>query len=875
MATTTVPQRTDFSLDVLGRYACNGWDEALASTDVNQSPGARPFDAVVIGGGSFGAVLATHLFHSDRTHRHRVLVLEAGALSLPEHVQNLPPPIDVADVWSKDVWNSDSPQTYNQSFAGLAFTVGGRSLFWGGWSPYFIASEIDSPMWPASVRRDLTTGVLNVGGLKISYLDHAADQIGVKDTNDFVHGDLHTVLRARLFRAIKSRPANAKPLLAGSRGTVINAQTRPEVIEELEAPLAVQSKSPRAGFFPFNKFNAAQLLLRAARLAQSEAESTTDPNLGLGAANVNKRLMIVDQVHVIRLEMDPLQPRRVLRVHTNQGVLEIPPDGKVFLALGTIENTRLALATLPNQNKLMGTNLMAHLRTNITVRIRRADLNEQALEGLSELQASALFVKGIHEFQNIADGVQKGHFHVQITGAGTGQLNTNSEAELFKKIPNIDELDRFSDLNDKWIILTFRGIGEMFGNRVPVTPPNRVTLDPDLARTQLFDYGQKRALVSIDAGPPNGKHLELWRVMDQACLDLAGLVADGAYMEFLNTDVNRTSQWWAATPPPVEAGRDTLGSTHHEGGTLFMGEDPARSVTDEFGKLWESDNLYALGPCLLPTMGSPNPMLSGVALSRRTADHILAGAGAGGGPIAPQAPRPQLFPEVDFSQVLFDGTESTFNLWQNVGASSFTLLDGQLVAQPGTDMGLLYYAAANFDDFILRLEFLLPRPAGAGNDNSGVFFGFRNPRQPVVRRNDPARSDLYENKPWVAVRTGFEVQIDEEARNDGENKHRTGAIYDIPTAPTVGFDSQDYRNGLPITAGEWNTFEIQYINRKVAVFLNGRLVTSFSNTDGYRGRGKTQDPSSGFIGVQSHTGLVRFRNIRVKAANLPAQPQTA
>jgi len=126
MATATIPQRTDFSIDVLGRYGCNGWDEALASTDVTQFPGARPFDIIVIGGGSFGAVLTSHLFHMDRFHRHRILVLEAGPLALPEHVQNLPPPMDAPDVWSSDVWNSDSPQDYNKRFAGLAFCVGGR-----------------------------------------------------------------------------------------------------------------------------------------------------------------------------------------------------------------------------------------------------------------------------------------------------------------------------------------------------------------------------------------------------------------------------------------------------------------------------------------------------------------------------------------------------------------------------------------------------------------------------------------------------------------------------------------------------------------------------------------------------------------------------
>src|SRR5262249_53504816 len=74
----------------IGRYVCNTLDEASASQDSAIHSDARPFDFIVIGGGSFGAVAATHLFDIDASHRHRVLVLEAGPLALPEHVQNLP-----------------------------------------------------------------------------------------------------------------------------------------------------------------------------------------------------------------------------------------------------------------------------------------------------------------------------------------------------------------------------------------------------------------------------------------------------------------------------------------------------------------------------------------------------------------------------------------------------------------------------------------------------------------------------------------------------------------------------------------------------------------------------------------------------------------
>src|SRR6266571_854081 len=97
MASPTTSERTSFSLDVLGRYVCNGLDEALHSADrtarrPDGSPqnDARPFDIIVLGGGTFGAAVASHIFNADRSHRHRVLVLEGGPFLLTEHVQDLP-----------------------------------------------------------------------------------------------------------------------------------------------------------------------------------------------------------------------------------------------------------------------------------------------------------------------------------------------------------------------------------------------------------------------------------------------------------------------------------------------------------------------------------------------------------------------------------------------------------------------------------------------------------------------------------------------------------------------------------------------------------------------------------------------------------------
>lgn len=89
MASPQSPERTAFTLDVQGRYICNGLDEAI---DVNtgNALGGRPFDIIIVGGGTFGSVFAQHLFYGDTTHSHRILVIEAGPFTLPEHVQNTP-----------------------------------------------------------------------------------------------------------------------------------------------------------------------------------------------------------------------------------------------------------------------------------------------------------------------------------------------------------------------------------------------------------------------------------------------------------------------------------------------------------------------------------------------------------------------------------------------------------------------------------------------------------------------------------------------------------------------------------------------------------------------------------------------------------------
>lgn len=802
--TSPTAQYTDFSRDVLGRYVCNGFDEALRSTE---GAGARPFDIVIVGGGSFAAALAQHILYRDSFRNHRVLVLEAGPFVLPEHVQNLPtiglvapgPTTSDPGVPRNEVWGLPWRSSVPGGFPGLAYCVGGRSLFWGGWSPRLLAAETPVDRWPGAVLTDLnkTKG----------YFDQSAEQIGVEATNDFVFGKMHKALRKTLFDGINAGGVtDAVPFAELPKLVQVSGISADEA--KLEAPLAVQGRPPRSGFFPFNKYSGVQLLIRAVR--QDWLES--------GGDDRQRRLMVVPNCHVTRLDTAVVDGVGVVQaVRTSLGSIAVPERGVVVLGAGTIESARLALRSFGGIDgfDLIGSNLISHMRSNHTFRIKRSDLN---FLPTGDLEASALFVKGRKQH---VDGTVS-HFHLQITAAGAKAIGTNSEAELFQKIPDIDTIDVFRAADEDHVVMTIRGVGEM----QPGNPDSSVRLG-----SEFDEFGQPRAVVSIGSpstgtSPQSQNDGELWNAMDAAAEETLAVFVDPAKVERLS-------------PNP----RDGLGTTHHESGTLRMGDDPTTSVTTPNGRFHRVSNAYAIGPALLPTMGSPNPMLSGVALSRRMADHLVA---------------PLAAPVLDGFTPLFDGSKASFQHWVQEGPGSFEFVEGEnvLVAAPGNDIGLLFYPDQQFDDFVLRLQFRLE----SRDANSGAFVRFHDPRQPPVGLNDPRIA----NPAWVAVLTGFEAQIDELATTDGADKHRTGAIYDVDVGGNAG--QQIYRRGSALEPGEWNDYEIAVTGDTYIVRLNGYETSTFTNTDATRGLPSGSDPLSGFVGLQTHPapGRVSFRAVRIK-----------
>src|SRR4051794_9910612 len=166
-------------------------------------------------------------FAKENSKSLRILVLDAGSLLLAPNepapsktvTSNLNDPGPQETVWGYP-WRS------NEAFPGLAFCIGGRSLYWGGWAPRLTSSDgLDD--WPANVKAHL---LLNYPKVE--------EEIGITAA---LHEPLSATLVSRL-------AAGAGP------GITVEA-----------APLAFQSTFRPGVPFSFDRYSSANLLIKAVR----------------------------------------------------------------------------------------------------------------------------------------------------------------------------------------------------------------------------------------------------------------------------------------------------------------------------------------------------------------------------------------------------------------------------------------------------------------------------------------------------------------------------------------------------------------------------------------------------------------------------------
>ena len=269
----------------------------------------------------------------------------------------------------------------------------------------------------------------------------------------------------------------------------------------------------------------------------------------------------------------------ISHINTKQGVFEVK-KAKVILALGVIEAVTLVKPEFP-ENKLLGRNFIGHFRSQIFIRVpkKAAGVNNDLL------QVAALYQSGMAVDREY-------HTHICCIYNPRGK---EQEADLYRVTPYPAYMDLFMDSD--YVYFELHAMAEIKGERTAVSA-NHITVKDGV--TEIHFSLEK-------------PELELWDEVDKVVVQVAKIMADGNKIDYLQSD-NKT---WSSKVPDMTAMRDY--NLVHEAGIMWMGDSAKDSVTDSWGKMHETDNLYVLGGAIFPTCGSWNPTYTGIAMTYRLA----------------------------------------------------------------------------------------------------------------------------------------------------------------------------------------------------------------------------------------------------------------
>ena len=824
---------TPLTRDVLGRYSCNTWEEATNSP--------QDIDVVVIGAGMYGGYAAAKLYQISKERGVglgglRVLLLEAGPFLIPGHAQNLPSfglnvpasracaprstPQLVDEVWGIG-WRSF------ENFVGQAYCVGGKGIYWGGWCPRLRDSDL--AQWPEEVRHFLTqpqvflpprpithkesvTDATFVKGELLSGYEALEYEIGIKPSDDFIFDPKEAQLDNPATVGLNKALFELAKSVGGAIDNLIDVQV---------APIAVQTQSYISGLFALDKYSSVPAVISAAR----DDHTNAPPN----------RFALIPDAHVVRLECAPtadtprgtrVVQRIVVRNAGEEKSLEIPAHCQVVLALGCIESTRLALESLSlagsglaSRGERMGRNYMVHYREDFRFSVDRAKLEAWTKMELGKPLSTAFHQACLH----VQYETKNGRFHLQLYAA-PGKAG---DPKLYVMIPDLDAQKQLSAMQAEGrVSIVLRGIAEQKGEAVLIqADPNRdlTTRDDgfgfiDLAGDDDFDGDLKhrRAWAQFPVGANSAP---IWEEMfegaNQFCCELRKKIGDDP------GDVTRD-------------GHQGFGTTFHDSGTLWMGDDPDTSVCDANGHLHHVTNVYCVDQALFPTVGSANPVLTGLALARKAVEDIVS---------KHESQPPRAAPGFQV-QDLATG-------WLSYPYAGMVLEQGVLKTRPNGGLGL-YYLPQVRSDWEVLLDWRAMR--GTEIPNSGVLFRLPDPHG--FRFDDEATVASYFER-------AVEVQLDESGKNYrgsqsqpraiyGDSRHKTGAIYGV--APARQWAAKTLAPEQ--SNGYWNELHVKLQANRAEVRLNGKLVC------------QTELPASklnpGFFGLQFHTGQVQFKHIRIK-----------
>jgi choline dehydrogenase-like flavoprotein len=574
---------------------------------------------IVVGSGAGGSVVAWAL----ATAGHEVLVLEKGRNLLP----GLGTPAGPSSLFGNDevkkgrfFENQDpllEPRTarsqaeavhgVTHSFIGdvnnLPTTVGGGTIHWDAKVPRFWRQDFKArSMYGPVAGTNLVDWPLTYDELAPFY-DEVEARLGVQgDVSQMPASTLAQAPRSTQFPLPPNPPMYAGQLLAeGAARTGFYAYPFPQAVHSrpFDGQPACNSCGMCSGFgCPINARGGGALsFLHHALLAGAQLKTRTFVfKVNVGAGRNSNRATGVSWY-------DPSG-----QVHTESADV-------VVLAPSAMETPRLCLLSatadhpngLGNSSGQLGRNLMFHF---FTIGVGLFAENVHSWVGPSTTFTIDDFVGPDRTVLGKAAAKAAGLPYLKggICEVGGGQTLLQ-EAQLYNSVPNAWGLPFKKLMSQSPFRRHIAGLS-MVGEDMPQAA-NRVDLDP-----QIRDV-HRLPVPRITHSSHNFERVSslFYAPKIQAVCELAPGALIGAGLPIALV-AEQTGGFGSALAGPV--------STAHIMGTARMGDDPASSVVDRFGRMHDVENVFVADGSVFVTSGGFNPSNTIMSLALRCARHISA-----------------------------------------------------------------------------------------------------------------------------------------------------------------------------------------------------------------------------------------------------------
>ncbi len=271
--------------------------------------------------------------------------------------------------------------------------------------------------------------------------------------------------------------------------------------------------------------------------------------------------------------------------------------GRVFvLAANAIENARLMLASgLPSTSGLVGRNLMDHAYL----------LSWALLPEVAGTMRGTVCTGGIVDLRGGRFRRRQAAFAVDIHNDGWGWATGSPYTDL---INLVDDQNRFgADLRQDLVDRISRQLQLAFMVEVLPSQSNRVKVDA----SYKDELGNMRPVVSYTVPEYTLRGVAYARQLARRIYQRLG-AAD-------HTMYDPTDYGYAT----YEGQGYVIRGGNHLAGTHIMGTSPADSVVDSHQRSWDHENLYLAGGGSMPSIGTSNITLTLAALCLRSARHIV------------------------------------------------------------------------------------------------------------------------------------------------------------------------------------------------------------------------------------------------------------